>query len=594
MAILSKFPSLPGPWLRDANRLIAIDAGSHSIKMLLVEKRRGKVQVLRQEILNLQEEKLVTPEEIGRSLQPLLQQMGEYPIALALPQHMPLSQVLDLSTASEGVKQLIEAETLKNRDLRDSAIVYDCAKLKPFGRHQNSFWVTLCKEADIFKLIAQLSLDLEDVCEVVPSANVLALAYQKANNPSENAILVDIGASSTLVTLLVSGQVVHAGTFPIAGNLFTETISVKKGCSMEVAETLKQTKNLLSGADAMPALASVIDGWRAELERVVKEWLQENPETKLSLSSFRVVLSGGGSVQPALIDYLNRSGVFGFVPWPKCEDGASSLTPRFAVCYGTALQTLADTSFSGSLLPAALRTEWSSQRVQQRFLAATALFLIVTAFALGLGTWQKLSLIHEKKELLDQTTLALKKAEIMENLEDEFTQKYERLRPVLRRQQQTLDLLNTLTLLEKSRTNRSLWYVLLADQQSYFSEKTTNGPVRPGASEIPELKPGFIAELCLKEEGEAMRTTLGQVVSELKQSPVFSSVDTLPIDLRKNLANPKVLIPNRHFALALELAEDIYQSPARSSISSITNAAISPNGMARPWEQSNAVPGGKF
>ena len=592
MAILSQLPSFPGLPLRDANRLIAIDAGSHSIKILLVEKRRGGVKVLRQEILNLQEEKLLSAEEIGRSLQPLLAGMGEYSIALALPQHMPLSQVLDLSAASEGVKQLIEAETLKNRDLRDSAIVYDCVRLKPFGRHQNSFWVTLCKEADIFKQIARLSLNVEDVCEVVPSANVLALAYQKTTNPSENIVLVDIGASSTLVTIVIGGQVVHATTFAIGGNLFSETIASKKNCPIEAAETLKQTKNLLSGPDALPALAAVVDGWRAELERVVKDWALENPEVKVSVSSLSVVLGGGGAAQPALIDYLNRGGGFGFVSWPKYEGTAESLTGRFAICYGAALQTLADTQHAGSLLPAALRSEWNKQRIHQHFLAATTLFLLLIFFCLALGTWQKLSLIHEKKELLTQTTLALKKAEIMEGLEDEFTQKYERLRPILRRQQQTLDLLNTLSLLEKSRTNRSLWYVLFADQQSYFSGKTSFATNRTQSVEPLETKPGFIAELCLKEEGEAMRSTLGQVVGELKQSPIFSSVDTLPVDLRKNLANPKVLIPDRHFALVLDLAEDIYQ-PTRGKGSSATNT-ISPTSVTKPWEQSNVVVSEKF
>jgi Tfp pilus assembly PilM family ATPase len=594
VAILSQFPSLPGLSLREANRLIAIDAGSHSIKILLVEKWRGEIKVLRQEILNLQEEKLLSSEEIGRSLGPLLESMGEYPIALALPQNVPLSQVLDLSAASQGVKQLIEAETLKNRDLRDSAIVYDCARLKPFGRHQNSFWVTLSKEADIFKQVSRLSLNVEDVCEVVPSANVLALAYQQTNNSGQNVVLVDIGASSTLATLLVDGQVVHAATFAIGGNLVTETIATKKGGSMETAETLKQTKNLLSGTDAIPALAPVIDGWRAELERIVKDWLFENPELKFPISSFNVVLGGGGAAQPGLIDYLNRGGIFGFVPWPKYEGASACLTGRFAICYGTALQTLGDKPHVGSLLPSALRTEWNQQRLQQRFLAATALFLVIIFFALAFGTWQKLSLINEKKELLAQTTLALKKAETMEGLEDEFTQKYERIRPVLRRQQQTLDLLNTLALLEKSRTNRSLWYVLFADQQSYFSGKTSIQPNRSEPAEPVEAKPGFIAELCLKEEGESMRTTLGQVVGELKQSPMFSSVDTLPIDLRKNLANPKVLIPNRHFALVLELAENTYQSSTHGKGSLATNAPSAAIPTAKDWEQSNVVVSEKF
>ncbi|MDB6028587.1 MAG: Competence protein [Verrucomicrobiales bacterium] len=586
MATLLQFPYLPGFPLHSARRIIVIDAGSHSIKILLVEKRGSAVRVLRRELVNVQEEKLLSPEEIEHFLQPILESMGDDPIALALPQHLPLSQILDLSAASEGVAQLIEAETFKNRDLRDSAIVYDCARLQPFGKHQNSFWVTLCKEADIFQQISRLSLHTEDICEIVPSANVLAVAFQR-NNSAEHAVLVDIGASGTLATLLLNGQVVHAVTFPIGGNLFTETIASKKGCSVEAAETLKQTKNLFSGTDALPALVSVVDGWRNELERVVTDWLRENPEIKTPLASFRVVLSGGGATQTGLRDYLNRGSALQFAPWP--QENENALPEQFVIAYGTALQTLGTTPRPASLLPAALRSTWNQQRLQQRFLRVAFFLLLITFFALAFGTWQKLSLIRQKRELLAQTAIALKKAETMETLENRFTEKYERLRPVLRRQQQTLDLLNTLALLERSRTNRNLWYVLFADQQSYFAGRTITSLKALPSHDAQKPKSGFIAELCLKQEGEAMRSTLGQVVGELKQSPLFSSVDTLPIDLRKDLANPKVLIPDRHFALSLELAEDKFQPSSRAKEIAVTNSPSESTSSSRLQERSNAA-----
>src|SRR5688572_30287765 len=105
--------------LLPSRRLIAVDAGSHSIKILLAERSGRNVRVLRREIINLAEEGLLSSEEIGPALQAMLESMGDHPVALALPPHLPLSNILDLSAGTRAVKQLIEAETHKNRDLRD-------------------------------------------------------------------------------------------------------------------------------------------------------------------------------------------------------------------------------------------------------------------------------------------------------------------------------------------------------------------------------------------------------------------------------------------------------------------------------------------
>jgi Tfp pilus assembly PilM family ATPase len=559
---LKNWSELP---LQAANRIIAIDAGTHSIKVLLAERKHENVEVIRQEIINLQEEKLMTPEEIAASIDPILAGMGEYPIALAIPSHIPHSQVLDLSSASEGVRQLIEAETSKNRDLRDSAVVFDCSKLLPFGRHQNAFWVTLCKEGDIYKQISRLGLPLEDVCEVLSSPAALSIAYRKSRTANQQAVLVDIGATTTLVTIIFAGQAVHAATIPIAGNMVTEAISSAKGIGIEAAEQLKHGKNLLVGADALSSVCNIIDGWRTEVEKILSDWLRDNPEVASKTSAFEYVLSGGGSTQGGLIEYLNQRDGTKYVPWPNsAETQPTAESDRFAIARGTAWHVLGRTPEAGSLLPTALRAAWNRNRIHQRFLTVAAFLVFLGFIALAFGTWQKLSLIANKKDIVTQADLALHEAEVIDGVERELFQKYEHVRPVLKSQQQTIEMLNTLSLLEKSRTNRGLWYVLFADYDSYTAGRTRI--VTNALSDSTGPRNAFVAELCLQQEGESMRSTLGQVVSELKQASMFRSVDTLPVDSRKDIANSKVLIPDRHFALSLELADDSFQKPIAPSV----------------------------
>jgi hypothetical protein len=76
-------------------------------------------------------------------------------------------------------------------------------------------------------------------------------------------------------------------------------------------------------------------------------------------------------------------------------------------------------------------------------------------------------------------------------------------------------------------------------------------------------KPGLIAELCVPEEPEAARVALSHIVKELKQQKLFSKVDLLSDDLRRNLAEPKVTIPDRDFVLSLDFSELEFQQSLR-------------------------------
>jgi hypothetical protein len=76
-------------------------------------------------------------------------------------------------------------------------------------------------------------------------------------------------------------------------------------------------------------------------------------------------------------------------------------------------------------------------------------------------------------------------------------------------------------------------------------------------------RPGFIAELCVPGDAEASRQVLSELVYALKQERLFSKVDLLSDDLRRNLADPKVCITDRDFVLALDFSQTDFQQPVR-------------------------------
>jgi hypothetical protein len=80
---------------------------------------------------------------------------------------------------------------------------------------------------------------------------------------------------------------------------------------------------------------------------------------------------------------------------------------------------------------------------------------------------------------------------------------------------------------------------------------------------LAAIRPGFIAEVCIPEEGEAQRRTLSALVGQLKQDPIFANVDLVAADRIRPIVDPKVTIPGRTFSVALELATNEFVRPMR-------------------------------
>jgi hypothetical protein len=193
------------------------------------------------------------------------------------------------------------------------------------------------------------------------------------------------------------------------------------------------------------------------------------------------------------------------------------------------------------------------------------------------------------------------------------------LRPVFSAQQNTTDMLRSMMLLQTAGVNRPYWYVLLADQQSYFSPNppltSTNrlsrtnaiataervrlpgwdtGWFTPALTNTSPARPGLIAELCVPLDSEGARKELSQLVNGLKQQPLFSKADLLSEDLRRNLADPKVMLSDRDFVLALDFAQTDFQQAIRTRkpapVDSTRNGVRRPRAAASSFDRPEGPP----
>jgi len=439
----------------------------------------------------------------------------------------------------------------------------------------------------------------------------LIAAYRAISPLSSRAILVHLGAQTTIVVILLAGQGAFATSFQMGGDFFTRSLARLRNCSEETAESLKRANNLLSGPAASPDFAGVVDGWVAELKRQLNEWFDHNPGVAPDAASFELVASGGAFDQPGLLDYLKAQAGLNLEPWPKgSQPEAVSPSKRFEVAFGAALQALGYSAQPVSLLPDDYRIAWQKRLRLQRLEFASLGLAVLCLLIFALGTWHKVTLIDRKGALLAKVKASQEAVEANDALTAELTAEYESFRPLFAGQQNTLDTLRTLALLQETGSNRTFWYVLLADQQSYFSQppglSSTNrlsrtnlfaapaGHPRGVAAEFPApstastnlspVKPGFIAELCIPEDADGARRVRRQLVDELKEQRLFSKVDLLSDDLRRNLADPKVIIPDRDFVLALDFAETEFQQalPPKKPLPGSPSRATPRRGV-RPW-----------
>lgn len=552
--------------LPPARRFLAVDVGSRCLKALLVSNLFGRLRIHAHRVIGLDESSQPGSAGWVRVLQELEEELGVHPLVISVPQHATDSQVLDLPGAdARTIHEQIQADVVKLSGLTESAIIYDYGQLQPFAQYSNPYWVTHARESEVLAVVRHFEAFSEDVLEVSSTANALVAAYREAHPAPSNVLLVDLGSSGTEVAVICQGQGGYATSFAVGGRLFSEQIRAERQCPGMEAEFSKNTENLLTGPEAMPALQQMVDRWHGELVRILEDWLGEHPVLNISASQFEVILCGGESEMPGLVDYLRTNSVLKFRRWAELP-GGPSIQPagQFAVAFGLACELFRRSGPSASLVPEEMRAARKEQGAVQLLQAGTWLVLAITVLVLGFGTWQKYYFIQAAEAQLTQAQAVLQLAGQTDRLKLQLHAEYEELRPVLTRQRQTLAAIQTLGLLANHGLATNAWFVLFADADSYHTEPLpTNAPpvaTFPAAS-LARLTNAFVAEFSTTLDPFSARAVLSGMVDHFKQNPLFRKVDILSPDQRRQLVKESVVLPAGHYALSFTLTDNEFARP---------------------------------
>jgi type IV pilus assembly protein PilM len=174
-------------------------------------------------------------------------------------------------------------------------------------------------------------------------AEVFALsrALIKYQDKSSTVCLIDIGARSTTVNIVDLGILKVSHSFDIAGNNFTKTLSEELEIDFQRAEIIKKMYGITAGQPIiqeilLPQITPIFN----EAKNIFNNFYLEEKKAVQ-----KIILSGGSSLMPGLLDYLTEffnlpieiANPFLEISFPPTlSEILKKIGPRFTIAVGVA------------------------------------------------------------------------------------------------------------------------------------------------------------------------------------------------------------------------------------------------------------------
>lgn len=326
--------------LKRRRRVLGVDLGSASVKVVVFEESGEAVQVAGFGLAEVQEDRRL------EALQQALKSVGS-----------PSGRVVTAVSGRSVTVRYVTMAAMTDAELRtalpleaDKYMPYDVAELYldgqklAIGGNEQEMRVlmvsakkTLVQEHVGLLQQAGLAASVVDV-----DAFALGNAYELAGEPGEDevAALVDIGATKTSINIIKKGISCFTREVYVGGRDFTEVIAKRLGIDPAEAETLKRNPGD-RGTEILDAVTSVAEDLGNEI-RLSFDYFESQFEDEVQT----VKLSGGGSRLAGLDQLLQ--GVFGkstaaWDPSAKLQvagglepAGLKDNAPQYAIAIGLA------------------------------------------------------------------------------------------------------------------------------------------------------------------------------------------------------------------------------------------------------------------
>ncbi|MEA1963258.1 MAG: type IV pilus assembly protein PilM [Patescibacteria group bacterium] len=347
--------------LSNSASYMGIDIGSTGIKIVELKKESGKIKLASYGFSENEKSKIVdwqnSPEFSAKVIKKIIREagIGAQSAISALPTFSVFSSILNLSNVSKkDIASAIHWEAKKVIPLPLKDMILDWKEIgfntqeKNNKKNVNNIKVLLTgaprvlvkKYIEIFKLakINLLSLETE----------TFSLIRSLLGNDKSTIMLVEVGASTTDVSVVDSVIPVLSRSIDVGGEKITEAISKNLDISLDKSEQFKYDLGVsaiaLPGSKAPKAIIDAVSPVVNEIKYAINHFQDKNNK-KIE----KIVLSGGSALLPSLTKYL--AGILDMKviigdPWSRIsypeelKPLLQEIGPRLAVAIGLAIREL--------------------------------------------------------------------------------------------------------------------------------------------------------------------------------------------------------------------------------------------------------------
>lgn len=353
--------------------VVGLDFGTYSVKAVWAERRKGRVNLLRTEELQLPPDM----KEPVRFIMPWLEKHGllRSNCALALPGTQVVFQPSSLAEDDPRTpEQAVEMEMAMFNDMADETMSY-CMTCFDVEKGVKQILMGIIRPEAVQQALLGAAAYPLRVHELVPSSVALFNAAVLADPPVAGPVIfVQMGHSSTDIAIGVSAGMLFARSFATGGKIFSDALHKTLGGGSAQIENIKRNEAGLEADN--PHAATLLPParlWMAQLKSVLSVYHNQYPDEKHLPRN--IVLYGGGGQLRGLADFVSAE-----LQIPCSLAGGFDFPPSFAIPYGLALAALNSARCPLSLLPERMRDEITFREKKPYWVAAgtcAALALVV-------------------------------------------------------------------------------------------------------------------------------------------------------------------------------------------------------------------------
>jgi len=250
---------------------------------------------------------------LTEALAKLRSELGITHIAVALPEEQAFIVKLTLPAMPQAdLRQSIELQLEEHVPLPIDSLTfdYDIVHHPASGHNNYDLVVSVFPRslmADYLEVVTAAGL-FPTLFEIEAQAIARTLISRGENQPT---LVVDFGKTRTGFFIVSDGKVAATSTVAsVGGEMVTATIQKNLGLSYEAAERLKIERGILqSRSDSLLlfALVPIVSVFRDEINKFASYWDTHGEVGDNDRHLHKIVLCGGQSTLPGLVEYLSSS-----------------------------------------------------------------------------------------------------------------------------------------------------------------------------------------------------------------------------------------------------------------------------------------------